>query len=270
MTRRAIASVVIAVMLGAPVGVSGMNSASAQGSIGSRIDAVQRGKVRMSFAARAGVCGDGWSWYRSRSSGSVSGTFSNYNGGNDVEPNCPPGPVRVVLVREGGETREIRTYVGGRWKSDTGVTDLGAVSANEAARYLIGHAERATERTAGSALSAATLADSVDAASALLRIASDEKRPSGVRSSALGWLGEVAGEKVAARLDSLAYEPGDREVRKQAIFAISRRPADEAATSLIKMAESLPDRELRRTAVFWLARVKDPRALEWIRREVEK
>ena len=265
MTRRAIATVVIAMILGAP-----MRVAVAQGTVGSRIDAVQNGKVRMSFAARTGVCGDGWSWYRSRSSGSVSGTFNNYNGSNDVEPNCQLGPVRVVLVREGGETREIRTYVGGRWKSDTGVTDLGPVAASEAARYLIGHAERATERTAGSALSAATLADSVDAASALLRIASDEQRPSGVRSSALGWLGELAGEKIAARLDSLAYEPGDREVRKQAIYAISRRPPEEAAPSLIRMAETLPDRELRRTAVFWLARVKDPRALEWITKAVSE
>ncbi len=75
---------------------------------------------------------------------------------------------------------------------------------------------------------------------------------------------------MAARLDSITYEPGDREVRKQAIYAISRRAPEEAAPSLIKMAETLPDRELRRTAVFWLARVKDPRALEWIKKEVER
>ena len=33
-------------------------------SLGSRIEAVRDGRVRMTFAARAGVCGNGKSWYR--------------------------------------------------------------------------------------------------------------------------------------------------------------------------------------------------------------
>lgn len=271
MTRHAIATIVIATVLGAASVGAPMHAALAQGNIGSRIDGVQRGKVRMSFASRAGVCGDGMSWYRSRPGGGLTGTFYNSSGaGSDVEPTCQTGPVRVVVVREGGETREIRTYVGGRWKADTGVTDLGTVSSVDAGRWLLAHAERSTERTAGSALSAAGLADSVDATPTLIRIATDDARPAGVRSTALSWLGEVAGEKVSAKLDSIAYEPGDREVRKSAIYAVSRRPADESVPSLLKMAETLPDRELRRTAIFWLARMKDPRAFAWIKREVEK
>lgn len=269
MTARALATLMVAALVAAPVCEARAQTGTGA-AIGSRIDAISTGKVRMTFAARPGVCGDGMSWYRTRTSGGVSGTFYNYSGGSDVEPNCQVGPVRVVVVREGGETREIRTYVGGRWKSDTGVTDLGTVRAGAAADWLIAHAEKATERTAGSALSAATLADSVDATPALLRIVNDEKRPNGVRTSAMGWLGEVAGDKVAARLDSIAYEPGDREVRKSAIAALSRRPVEEAVPTLLKMAESLPDRELRKTAVFYLARQKDPRAMAWIRKEVEK
>jgi hypothetical protein len=200
----------------------------------------------------------------------MSGSFFNTNSSRDkdVEVTCTPGPVRLVVVREQGETREIRTYVGGRWKADTGVTDLGTVASADAARWLLGVAERGQERIASSALQAATLADSVDAAAVLLRIATDEKRPTGVRSSAMGWLGEVAGDRIASRLDSIAYEPGDRELRKQAIYALSRRPAEEAVPMLLKMAETLPDRELRKTAVFWLARTKDPRALAWITRAV--
>lgn len=245
-------------------------NAQGGGGVGSRIEAVSTGTVRMAFAARAGVCGDGWSWYRARPGSGMSGTVFNYNNGaRDVEPNCQLGPVRVVVVRDGGETREIRTYVGGRWKADTGNTDLGTVSSADAARWLIGVAERDSERSAGAALSAAILADSVDAVSALLRIATNETRPTGVRTAALGWLGEVAGDRVAAKLDSMTYEPGDREVRKQAIYAISRRPVDEAVPSLLRMAETLPDRELRKTAVFWLARTKDPRALAWITKVVE-
>ncbi len=240
---------------------------SRDGPIAARVAGVQTGTVRMSFAAREGVCGDGWSWYRSRSNG-VSGSFYNYNGGKDVEPPCQRGPVRLVVNRDQGQTREIRMYVGGTWKTDQSATDLGTVSAAEAGRWLLAQAEQGDDRIAGSAMSAATLGDSIEGTATLLRIATDSKRSAGIRSSALNWLGEVAGEKVAAKLDSIAYEEGDRELRKQAIYSIARRPADEAVPTLIKMAETLPDRELRKAAVYSLARIKDPRAVAWITRAV--
>jgi hypothetical protein len=268
MSARAVARA--AALLGATLGASLLAPAAAagQGSLASRIDAVRTGTVRLVYAARPGVCGDGMNWYRTRP-GSYTGSFTNSHWGRDVEVTCQPGPVRVVVAREDGEIRDIRTYVGGRWKADTGITDLGTVSAPEAARWLLSQAERAQERIANAAMSAATLADSTDASAQLLRLVQDEKRPQNVRASALRWLGETAGEKVSARLDSIAYEPGDREVRKQAIYALSRRPAEEAVPALLKMVESLPDRELRRTAVYWLAQTKDPRAIAWIQRQVE-
>lgn len=237
-------------------------------SLGSRIDAVRDGRVRMTFAARSGVCGNGNSWYRSRDGGR-SGQFNGmWNGGNDVENTCEQGPVRVVVLREGGDTKEIRAYVGGRWRADTGITDLGAVSAEAAGNWLLQQAERGADKPARGALTAATLADSVNAATTLLRIAKDDSRSQDVQSSAVNWLGEVVGDRVSSTLDSIAYEPGDRDLRRTAINTISRRPADEAVPALIKMAESLPDKELRRTAVQALARSKDARALAWIERRV--
>ena len=79
----------------------------------------------MVFAPRAGVCGDGMNWYSMRN-GNMSymyGSFYNSSGGNsrDVEVTCQTGPVRLVVVRDQGETRALRTYVGGRWKADTGI-----------------------------------------------------------------------------------------------------------------------------------------------------
>jgi hypothetical protein len=248
--------------------VSTATAAHAQRSIASRIDAVHAGRVRMTFAAREGVCGDGMSWFRTRN-GSVTGSFNgNFNGtiggGRDVEPTCERGPVRLVVVRDSGRTLDVRTYVGGRWKADTGITDLGNVSAVDAGRWLLDMAETGPARPARSAITAATIADSLEPSATLLRIAKNESRPSDVRSSALNWLGDVVGDKVSSTLDSIAYEPGDRDVRRQAIFALSRRPVDEAVPAMIKMAETLPDRELRKTAVFWLARIKDPRAMAWM------
>lgn len=239
-------------------------------TLGSRIEAVRDGRVRMTFAARSGVCGNGNSWYRSRDGGR-SGQFNGmWNGGNDVENSCEQGPVRVVVVREAGDTQEIRTYVGGRWRADTGITDLGAVSAVTAGAWLLQQAERAADRPARGALTAATLADSVDAATTLLRIAKDDSRSQDVKSNAVNWLGEVVGDRMSSTLDSIAYEPGDRELRRTAINTISRRPAEEAVPALIKMAESLPDKELRRTAVQALARTKDARAMAWIAGKVAK
>lgn len=256
---------VLAVVL---AGAAGATNAAAQRGLASRIEAVKTGRVRVTFSAREGVCGDGMNWFRSRP-GTYTGTFSGAgNGGRDVETTCERGPVRLVIVRERGETTELRTYVGGRWKADTGITDLGNVSAPEAGAWLLAAAEFGAVKTARSAITAATITDSLDAASALLRIAKDQQRPTEVRSAALNWLGDVVGEKVSQTLDSIAYEPGDREIRRQAIFALSRRPVEEAVPILLKMAESLPDRELRKTAVFWLVQSKDPRAVAWLEKRV--
>jgi len=237
--------------------------ADAQSAIGSRVEVVRDGVVRMSFAARPGVCGSGNGWSRTRV-GRNGTTVSTSWGSNDVEYSCETGPVRMVVVRSNGEIKEMRTNVGGRWRSDTGVTDLGMVSARDAGRWLLSVAERAPDAPARAAIHALTITDSVDAWPLFLKIAKDEQRPKEVRNQAIFWLGEFAGDKATASLDSIPYEPGDREVRKQAIFAVSRRPGEEAVTTLLHMAETLPDRELRKTAIFWLSRSSDPRALAWL------
>jgi hypothetical protein len=241
----------------------------AQRGVAERIAAVRTGTIRMTFAAKEGVCGDGMNWFRLRASG-YSGSFinSNISGTRDVNVTCNRGPVRLVIVRDGGETTQLRTYVGGTWKVDTGYTDLGDVPARDIGAWLLNLAETAGAKPARSAITAATITDSVEVTASLLRIVKNDDRPADVRSSALNWLGEVAGDKVASTLDSIAYEPGDRDVRRQAIYAISRRPADEAIPALLKMAESLPDRELRRTAVQTLVRSKDPRAVQWLERQL--
>ncbi len=136
----------------------------------------------------------------------------------------------------------MRVYVGGRWRADTGATDLRAVSALDAGRWLLRTAERGPENLARQALQAAMLMDSVAPGATLLRIARDASRPQEVRQSAVHWLGELVGDRVSATLDSIAYDPGDREVRRAAIFGLARRPKDEALPTLQKLVESHPDR----------------------------
>lgn len=251
--------------------VGGSGTMEAQGAVGSRIDGLRDGTIRLTYAAAAGVCGNGSSWYRSRDG--RSGTFyGSWNGSSasqrEIENTCERGPVRVVIVREAGDTKAIRMYVGGRWKADTGITDLGNVSAVDAGAWLLRQAERGSTKIARSALQAAILGDSIPAGQVLLRIARDESRPQDVRNSAVNWLGEMVGERVSATLDSIAYEPGDRDIRRTAIFSLSRRPKDEAIPALQKMAETLPDRELRRTAIMALAQTRDTQAIAWLEKRL--
>ena len=63
-------------------------------------------------------------------------------------------------------------------------------------------------------------------------------------------------------LDSIASDKGgELEIRKQAVFALSQRPADESVPALIRIARTSPHREVRKSALFWLGQSGDPRAL---------
>jgi hypothetical protein len=139
---------------------------------------------------------------------------------------------------------------------------LGTVRPQEAAAYLLELAEHSAELT-GDAVLPATLADSVTVWPSLLRLARTTRLPRETRRSAVFWLARAAGKAPALALDSLALDPkGDREIRKQAVFALSQRTDNEGVPALIRIARTNPDRELRKTALFWLGQSEDPRALD--------
>jgi hypothetical protein len=219
-------------------------------SLERRIARIGTGTVHLSFAARAGVCGDGFNSIRTH---------------NDIdeewEEDCEPQPVRVALKVEGGRVTAVKSYVGGNWRVGSSATDLGTVRPQPAAAYLISLAER-DGSLSGDPLLAASLADSVVIWRWLLRLARSHDLSAETRRSAVFWLAQAAGAAVAPLLDSIAQDPrGDREVRKQAVFALSQRSANEGVPALIKIARANPDPELRKTALFWLGQSEDPRAL---------
>jgi hypothetical protein len=236
-------------------------------SLERRIAAAPDGTVRLSFAARPGVCGNG--------RGSVSmncddGNCGNYtvNVGNrdwrEVEYDCDAGPVRVSLRVSGGQVTSLRTYVGGRWRATTadGVTDLGTVGAREAAAYFLALASKDSGSSAEHAIFPVILADSVTAWPELLRIAKNARLTRRTRRQAVFWLGQAAGEAATKGLTDLVEDrSGDRDVREQAVFALSQRPHDEGVPALIRIARENPDPELRKKAIFWLGQSDDPRAL---------
>jgi hypothetical protein len=223
-------------------------------SLAERVRQAPDGRIRLSFAAREGVCG----------SGPNSITITDADHDTEWEPDCERGPVRVSLRVQGGRVAEAETYVGGRWRPATGrVTDLGLVPSREAADVLLALAVQAGDEDGGELVTAATLADSAVVWPQLLSIARDTRVGEETRRQSVFWLGQAAGEAAVRGLDSIVERGRDEdlEIRKHAVFALSQRPAEEGVPVLIRIARTNQSPELRQTALFWLGQSEDPRAI---------
>lgn len=242
-----------------------VNVAPAQ-RIAGGIALVRDGDVRLSFPLRPDVCGYGTSIrYIGRSSSSVSTGQDRRFRDVEYDIDCEAGPGRLVVVRREGEITDLRFYVGGRWRGSPTATDLGTVSAREAADFLLGLARTHDGRPGREAIFPATLVDSVVVWPELLRLARDTDRPRATREQAVFWLGQAAGEAITEGLDDLAQDDTvDRDVRRSAIFALSQRRTDESISALIRIVRTNRDPALRKHAMFWLVQSRDPRALELI------
>ena len=111
--------------------ISALTPADARAqSLASRIEAAADGAVTFHFAARPGVCGDGEDFIRTGRS-TYHGSFSSRRA---MEP-CVFGPVQVRLTVNDGAPTRVQFWVGPLRPREA--RDLGAVSAAEAARYLM-------------------------------------------------------------------------------------------------------------------------------------
>jgi hypothetical protein len=247
--------------------LAGAGPVTAQ-SVADRIMDVRDGTVRFAFGVRDGICGDGETFIRDRSQGE--GNFMTFEDGSSWRGNprrgwrerpCEPGPARVAITKDGGAVTRIRLYVGGDWTAGSGpVTDLGMVAAPEAARALVSIARRSSN--AEKAVFAATIADSAVVWPDLLALARDDRVRKDTRKTAIFWLSHAAGDEATRGLTELAEgDEQDREIRDQAVFAISQLDEDRGVPILIRIAKENPDPKIRRKALFWLGQSDDPRAL---------
>jgi hypothetical protein len=239
---------------------------SAEGqALADRIRNARDGTVRLAYGVRDGICGDGSTYIRDRSRGENNFmTFDTKESRNWRDRPCEPGPARVAITKVNGDVSRVKVYVGGDWSGGGGdITDLGTVSGPAAAKALISLAAR--ERRAGQAIFAATIADSAVVWPDLLVIAKDDRVARGNRKDAVFWLSQAAGDAATQGLTELAENEGeDREVRDQAVFALSQLPDDQGIPILIRLARSNKDPQVRRKALFWLGQSDDPRALRLI------
>lgn len=215
--------------------------------LGSRVGAAPDGLVRLSFASKPGVCGRGQDVIS--------------RGGHRDGWDCDEGPVRVAFDVRSGMVTAVRTYVGGHWgQAADRVTELGTVSAPAAARYLVQLAEQGLRK--GDPILAATLADSAVIWPDLLRIGRNTRLPRETRKQAVFWLSHDAGDAATRGLADLAEDPKqDRDVREQAVFALSQLDDHRGTEPLIRLAKTNPDPAIRKKAIFWLGQSEDPRAL---------
>ena len=223
-------------------------------SLEQRITSVGTGTVRMSYAAKEGVCGNG-------QGGNISIRNRNDVRSREWEDDCEPGPVRLAIDVDSRRVTRVRAYVGGRWRGEA-ARDLGDVPAAEASAYLVRLAATGDERAAKDAIFPALMADAPSPDRELLAIAKDDERPREVRTNAMFWIAQSAGERVSEGLQELTNDP-DRQVRESAVFSLSQRPNDESVPALIRLARTHRDPGIRRNAVFWLGQKRDPRAIAY-------
>jgi HEAT repeat protein len=244
----------------------GCSSAPAQSQLADRILGVKDGTVRLAYGVKDGICGDGESFIRDRTRGennyiSFDDKGTNYRGRSWRERPCEPGPARVAFLKSGGMITRVRVYVGGDWGSGgADVVDLGEVSGPAAAKALL--AVAAKERRADKAIFAAIIADSAVVWPELLAIAKNDELYKDTRKNALFWLSQEAGDAATKGLSEVAEnESEEREIRDQAVFALSQLPSERGVPVLIRLAKSNKDPQVRRKALFWLGQSDDPRVL---------
>ena len=118
--------------LAAALALLTLPAAAGAQTLAQRVETLGDGTLRLSFAARAGVCGNGGH--------SIS---INHDDDDEWESDCAPGPVRVSLRVRGGRVADAHTYVGGRWRPPEGkTTDLGQLPARQAAADLLALVEQ--------------------------------------------------------------------------------------------------------------------------------
>ncbi len=216
------------------------------------------GAVQFSFAARAGVCGGGREVIRIGRS--TFGTFSWRNSARDA---CEHGPVHVLLARRGKETTGLRAYVAD--SSTDGVTDIGSVSAMEAADYLLAIAPRLPSGAGSRAVLAAAIADSAVIWPTLLTLARDAGVRRETRETATFWLGRAVSVVSTGQPDTALDEDSEDDatsVRTQAVFVLSQLSDNEGVPELLEIARRHRDALIRKRAIFWLGQSGDARALE--------
>ena len=232
-------------------------------TLATRIEAVRDGTVRLTYASRPGLCGDGKDAVQS---GQVIVVFPSMFGyGRTDSGVCFTGPVRVAIGRSEGETVSLRVHVGGRWNTSDDIRDFGTVSASQAAQYFVREATRLGGRNAEYALGAAVFADSATLWPDLVRIARAGDVRSGTKQRAVFWLSTYDEPGAAEAVRGLITDTSlDEEVRGGAIIALGRKDIEAADVAFLRRIYPTLSPKLRDNVFLAVSRSEDPTAARWL------
>jgi hypothetical protein len=240
-------------------------SAGAQ-SLENRV-AGARGSIGFEYDTKRNVCGDGASinisddttsgWTTSRRRSGIHMGRSRAG----ESPLCEEGPARVILTRSGSDITSVDVTVGGRpARADT---ELGAVNAVEAARYLLAIAPKISGRGADHAVMGAAIAEGASLWRRMLEIARDNSASESARKSTLFWVSQEASDVATAGLRDVAMDDDSgTKVRSDALFYLAQRRDGEGIPALIKVVRESKSVKLKKDAIFHLSQSRDPRALD--------
>ena len=229
--------------------------------IAQRIAQVTNAEVRMTYATRSSVCGDGGDAVSVGDRFTTSSSMESYGRWSNIQ--CVRGPARVRLAVRDHEIVDLRTSIGGSWSATTEhVVDLGRVPASEAASYFVSLTKTLGSSRRMNPLLAAAVADSADVSPEMLRIAQTTSLPRETRRRAVHWAGALGDASMVAPLVAMARAaeearsnpddvgPGD-SMEGAAVSALAMIPDDAGVPALTELART-GTLTVRKSAVFWL------------------
>ena len=254
--------------------------AQAGSSIARRVAAAPDGEVRVTYATRSNVCGDGRDGVSIGRSMYFATNVESYGGWSNMR--CERGPARVTLTVDGHKVVSVRTRVAGTWPSaSSDVTDLGTVSAADAAAYFLSlvPALDGGGRARHDPMLAAAVADSVNIAPEMLRLGRTTTLSRETRRRAIHWSGALGDASMVAPLVEIARSnaksagssddmgPGDG-LEGAATAALSMIPNDAGLPALTQLARDGSE-SVRKAAVFWLGQRDDEKSRAMVRSVAE-
>lgn len=252
------------VLLLAATAITGTSDLAGAQTLAQRIARAPDGTIRLAFASRAEVCGNGKDVVRVGNQIFVGSSTTVFMGRGSLDARgyreCLPGDVHVTMTKSGGEVVGVKTIIAREAKTTDG-TNLGIVSQPEAARYFLTLAPLSEERANKQAVLPAILADSAVIWPDLLRIANNTRYGLKLRSRMLHWVG-VTGEAAAiVPLDAIVRdESAASDLRDAALGALAELPDGLGMPSLTRIANGAGPVSLRKKAVFWLGQSDDESA----------
>jgi HEAT repeat protein len=256
----------------------------AQG-LADRVANAAPGAVQFNFPARAGVCGNGRSFIQSTNGfygDYYSGTYITNGNGDVVRTEaCQNGPVRVIVDRAGREIISIKTYVGTPAQpaptSQATATDLGHVSGQTAADFLLDLAAKAEGRVGRDAIFPATLADSASSTDRLIAIAKNQALNRDTRRAALSYMnnsvpaGQVLPARASDAIVAIARDETDnQQVRQSALSVLARLEHGAGILALEQLSKEQGYTWLAKESIAALSNSGDPRAREFLRTTLQR